>query len=199
MIILFRISKEEPDVKLYLVCVIFVALLIILPFFDLLLLQGFLVAIILETSFPSTFGVICIFLFGNLSIYGIHMFASSVNLVHGERYKEEVIYGGQFTKRRFPHFAACHIIGLAYQGLMGSLTGILIVSLVMIFLNWEANRTQKRKLASPKKEAYEIYMNKVPKKIYSMKVLMIIFIMYSAIGIAIIGILLTGGTILKPI
>ena len=198
LIIVFRTTSEGPDARLYLFCVIFVVLLIILPFFDLLIMQGFLAAIILETSVPSMYGAICIVLCGNLSIFGIHMLGSSVNLLHGERYKEEVIYGGQFTKRRFPIFASFHIIGLAYQAAMGSLTGILIVSIVMVFINSEANRIQKKKLASSLKQSYEIYMRKVPKKIYSVDVLMIVIVMYAAIAIGLVGILLTGGVIVKP-
>ncbi|MHA1149031.1 MAG: hypothetical protein ACTSR8_12405 [Promethearchaeota archaeon] len=198
-IIVVRTTTKEPDAKLYALCVLFVILLIIFPFFDLLIMQGFLAAILLETSVPSIYGAICIALCGNLSIYGIHIFGSSVNLLHGERYKEEVIYGGQFTKRRFPIFSSFHIIGLAYQTAMGSLTGILIISVVMVFLNLEANHIQKKRLVSPKKEAYEIYMRKVPKKIYSIDVMVLIIIMYAAVSIGLLGILLTGGTIIKPI
>ncbi|MHA1280859.1 MAG: hypothetical protein ACTSQP_00010 [Promethearchaeota archaeon] len=163
--------------------------LFILPFYDLLLLKGYLAEIILEKSYPMIYGVIIAFIFGNLGIYGIHIFGKSIKYKTAERYRNRVIYTDFYTKMRHPLYASYHIIGLAYEGTMGSITGVIFVTIIMVLLYFDAKRLELIYLNSKLRADYQFYMENVKKRIYSLDVLIIIIIMYVALVIGIIGIL----------
>ncbi|MGQ4874515.1 MAG: hypothetical protein ACP6IY_10640 [Promethearchaeia archaeon] len=191
IIALFNIRRKSNRTtsQQYFIIILLLICLIIIPFYDLLQLTGYLAAIILEKSFPTIYGTFIAFLFGNLSIYGIHIFGKSIKYKTAERYRNRVIYTDFYTKMRHPLYASYHIIGLAYEGTMGSITGVIFITVIMILLYFDAKRLELIYLNSKHRADYQFYMENVKKRIYSLNVLIIIISMYAALVIGIIGIL----------
>ncbi|TFF95182.1 MAG: hypothetical protein EU544_03325 [Promethearchaeota archaeon] len=166
-------------------------ILFFLPFFDPLKMRGYLAGILMQTSTPSLYGVLMIFLAGNIGIYGVHVFLSSVNIMRGDRYKDKVISSGQFSKRRHPIFAGFHIVGLAYNALMGSITGIIITSILAVLFYWDVTRLENQVYKHKFGKTYEAYKRAVPKKIYSFDIILAVGVLYVAWIIGMLGIYLS--------
>ncbi|MHA1439059.1 MAG: hypothetical protein ACTSPD_15915 [Promethearchaeota archaeon] len=174
---------------LYIAGIIYLIALFCLPFFDPLQLPGYLASIILENSVPTIFGLIAGFIAINCAIYGIHVYFSTMNYLKEKKYRDKLIIGGYLAKMRHPLYASYHIIGLSYVILMGSTTGVIILSATMVLFFKDTKRIEEHVLIPKYKESYYIYKEKVPKKMYSYDILGIILILYLVFAIGLIGIL----------
>ena len=83
-------------------------------------------------------------------------------------------------------FAAYHIIGTTFFVVMGAPIGLIIFSILIIPLNFEAIRIEKI-LVKKFGEKYQLYQKQVPKRIYSLDILCILIINYGLLIIGIIG------------
>ncbi len=151
-------------------------------------MPGFFASVILEFEFPSIYGIIIGLVVINFSIYGIHIILSSVRLIKAEMYKKNLIFLGQFSRRRHPTFASYHIIGLSYLILMGSVIGIIIISITMVFLYLDTYRIENNILIPKVGKEYIRYKKKVPKRIYSIDILALVTISYLLFVFAIVSI-----------
>jgi len=149
-----------------------------IPFYDPLQLSGFWASVILNNSDPTLYGFIVGLIVINCGIYGIHIFLSSANLLRAERYRGRLITTGQFSKRRFPIYASYHLIGLSYLILMGSIVGVIFLSLMMLFLFSDTARIEENVLIPKYKDEYHKYQNSVPKKMYSPELFFILILEY---------------------
>ncbi|TFG15390.1 MAG: hypothetical protein EU535_01830 [Promethearchaeota archaeon] len=189
LIVIYRRRYKERKPILYFLAIIYVSALFIIPFFDILKIPGFLASVIMEDIDPSLYGFIIGIIVINCGIYGIHIFLSSVNLLKAERYKNSIIFTGPFSKRRFPIIASYHLIGLSYLILMGSIVGVAILSIMMIFLFFDTQKVEKENLNSKFGDKYLKYKKSVPKRIYSTELFIILILEYSLfmIGILIVS------------
>jgi protein-S-isoprenylcysteine O-methyltransferase Ste14 len=178
LIMLYFIKKDNNKKIVYFGSVIYLIALFSLPFFDPFKLPGFLASVILMKANPSIFGFFLGIFVINCAIYGIHIFLSSMNLLTAERYKKGLITTGQFNKRRFPIYTSYHILGLSYFILMGSITGTIIISITMIFLDKETKRKELDNLIPKFGEIYLNYQKMVKKRIYSNEILIILLLEY---------------------
>ncbi len=160
--------------------------LFFIPFFDLLQLPGFWASVILQNSEPSLYGFILGLIVINCGIYGIHIFLSSVNLLRAERYKGRLVSTGQFSRRRFPIYASYHLIGLSYLILMGSITGVIFLSLMVGFLFSDTLQIEKNVLIPKYKDEYHRYQKNVPRRMFSSELLFILILEYILFLIGII-------------
>ena len=71
-----------------------------------------------------------------------------------------------------------HLIGLPYLILMGSITGVILLSIMMIFLFFDTNKIEKTFLIPKFKEEYYTYQKDVPKRMYSSEILYILILEY---------------------
>ena len=179
LILIQRIKFSEKEYLMWIGSLLILLGLLLLPFYDPLLVSGFLASMILDTSKPSTYGVITGFVVINCSMYGINIWISSLNLKYGERYRGKLIYTGQFAKRRHPMLASYTIMGLGYGILMGSITSVIIMSIVMIYLHFLAGWKEKKKLIPRYGKEYEGYQQNVLSKIFSFDIIMILLIEYA--------------------
>jgi protein-S-isoprenylcysteine O-methyltransferase Ste14 len=187
LIVIFRQKKKECKSVLDFIAIIYVSALFFIPFFDILKIPGFLASFIMEDIDPSINGFIIGIIVINCGIYGIHIFLSSVNLLKAERYKHSLITTGQFAKRRFPIIASCHLIGLSYVILMGSITGVATLSVMMIFLFFDTLKIEKEELIPNFGDKYLKYQKTVPKRVYSTELLIIFILEYSLFALGILG------------
>lgn len=185
-VIFLRFKKTKNTYLISIFASIYACALFFIPFFDPLQVPGFWASVILQNSDPSFYGFILGLIVINCGIYGIHIFLSSVNLLKAERYKHRLISTHQFSKRRFPIYASYHLIGLSYLILMGSITGAIFLSLMMIFLFFDTFKIEKNILIPRFKEEYHKYQNNVPKRMYSSELLFILILEYVLFIIGII-------------
>ena len=179
LIIFLRYKEPKNKYLLYILAIIYVCALFFIPFFDPLQLPGFWASVILQNTDPTLYGFIVGLIVINCGIYGIHIFLSSVNLLRAERYKRRLITTGQFSRRRFPIYVSYHLIGLSYLILMGSIAGVILSSLMMVFLFLDTSRIEKNVLIPKFKDEYHKYQKKVPKRMYSPELLFILILEYA--------------------
>ncbi len=188
LIIYLKIRPSNKNSFLYFNYTLFISVLFFIPFSDPLQLPGFFASVILGLEVPSVYGILIGLVVINFSIYGIHIFLSSVRLIKAERYKKNLIFLGQFSRRRHPTFAAYHIIGLSYLILMGSVIGIIIISITMVFLYLNTYRIENNILIPKFGKEYIRYKKKLPRRIYSIDILALVTISYILFVFAIISI-----------
>jgi protein-S-isoprenylcysteine O-methyltransferase Ste14 len=176
-VIFLRRKNSSNKVAIYIGAIIFVGANFLIPLFDPLKMPGFLASLIMGESIPSIYGFAVGLIVINIGIYGIHIFLSSFNLIKKKKYNY-LIFQGTYSKMRFPIFLAYHIIGLSYALLMGTITGIIIISVMMMFIYFEALRIENEELIPDFGDAYLEYQKKVPKKIYSKGVLLLLIFEY---------------------
>jgi len=176
--IFLKYRETKYKYLIYIFAVTFASALFFVPYFDPLQLPGFWASVILQNSDPTLYGFIVGLIVINCGIYGIHIFLSSANLLRAERYRGRLITIGQFSKRRFPIYVSYHLIGLSYLILMGSATGVTFLSLMMVFLFSDTAQIEKNRLIPRYKNEYYIYQNKVPKRMYSREILIILIVEY---------------------
>ena len=164
LIIFLRYKEVKNKYLPYILAIMYTCALFFIHFFDPLQLPGFWASVILQNTEPSLYGFIVGLIVINCGIYGIHIFLSSVNLLRAERYKRRLITTGQFSRRRFPIYASYHLIGLSYLILMGSIAGVILSSLMMVFLFSDTSRIEKNVLIPKFKDEYLKYQKKVPKR-----------------------------------
>lgn len=188
LILLIFLRSKETEIKslIYLFAIIFACGLFFLPFFDIFVLSGFLASVLLQNSFFTIYGAIIGLIVIEFGIYGIHIFLSSVNLIREERYKQRFVSIKQFSKKRFPIIASYHLIGLSYVILMGSITGVVILSIMMIFLSYDTSKIEEKILIPKFGEKYLKYQKIVPKRIYSTELVIILTLEYILFLIAIL-------------
>jgi len=104
-------------------------------------------------------------------------------------YRGKLIDIDYFAKCRHPISGSCHIIGLAYFISMGSVSGVIIFSFSMIFLNLEVERIEKLVLIPKFGQKYLGYMEIVPKKMYSRDHLILLVTFYALFTIGLVGVL----------
>ena len=187
LIVIFRQRKKESKFIFYFITIIYTSALFFIPFFDVLKIPGFLASFIMEDIDPSLYGFIIWIIVINCGIYGIHIFLSSVNLLKAERYKNSLISTGQFSKRRFPIIASSHLIGLSYLILMGSITGVVTLSIMMTFLFFDTLKIEKEELIPRFGDKYLKYQNSVPKRVYSTELIIILILEYLLFAFGILG------------
>jgi len=187
LIVIFRQRKKESKFIFYFITIIYTSALFFIPFFDVLKIPGFLASFIMEDIDPSLYGFIIGIIVINCGIYGIHIFLSSVNLLKAERYKNSLISTGQFSKRRFPIIASSHLIGLSYLILMGSITGVVTLSIMMTFLFFDTLKIEKEELIPRFGDKYLKYQNSVPKRVYSTELIIILILEYLLFAFGILG------------
>jgi protein-S-isoprenylcysteine O-methyltransferase Ste14 len=187
ILIVFLKYKEAKNKSLiYIFSLIYAVALFFIPFLDPLQVPGFWASVILQNSDPTLYGFIVGLLVINCGIYGIHIFLSSANLVRAERYRGRLITTGQFSKRRFPLYASYHLIGLSYLILMGTITGVIFLSFMTIFLFLDTSHIEENRLIPKYKDEYHRYKKKIPKRMYSTELLFILIIEYILFLIGII-------------
>ena len=187
LIVIFRQRKKESKFIFYFITIIYTSALFFIPFFDVLKIPGFLASFIMEDIDPSLYGFIIGIIVINCGIYGIHIFLSSVNLLKAERYKNSLISTGQFSKRRFPIIASSHLIGLSYLILMGSVTGVVTLSIMMTCLFFDTLKIEKEELIPRFGDKYLKYQNSVPKRVYSTELIIILILEYLLFAFGILG------------
>jgi len=176
-LIFLRRKNSSNKVVVYIGAIIFVGANFLIPLFDPLKMPGFLASLIVGESIPSIYGFAVGLIVINIGIYGIHIFLSSFNLIKKKKYNY-LVSQGTYSKTRFPIFSAYHIIGLSYALLMGTITGIIIISVTMTFIYFEALKFENEELIPDFRDAYLEYQKKVPKKIYSKGVLFLLIFEY---------------------
>lgn len=169
--------------------IISIGSILVLPFFDPIKMQGFLAALFTEESAPSIYGIIVGLIVSNFSIYSIHILASSIILKRGERFQEGVISIGQYSRRRHPILISSFVLMLSYQIVMGSIAGIVVLTLVLCFLPIIAKKKEEKELIPKYGRSYESYQEKVPKMLFSLDVLGILIIYYALFFIGLFGII----------
>lgn len=186
LIIILRKKVAKNKILIYFSAIMYAFALFFIPFFDYLQLPGFWASVILRNSFPTLPGFIIGLIVINCGIYGIHIFLTSANLLRAEKYRGRLISTSQFSKRRFPIYASYHLIGLSYLILMGSITGVIFLSLMIIFLYFDTIKIEKTVLIPRFKEEYHKYQKQVPKRMYSPDLLFILILEYVLFGIGIV-------------
>lgn len=186
LIIFLRYKGAKSKYLIYIFAIMYACALFFIPFFDLLQLPGFWASVILQNSEPSLYGFILGLIVINCGIYGIHIFLSSVNLLRAERYKGRLVSTGQFSRRRFPIYASYHLIGLSYLILMGSITGVIFLSLMVGFLFSDTLQIEKNVLIPKYKDEYHRYQKNVPRRMFSSELLFILILEYILFLIGII-------------
>jgi protein-S-isoprenylcysteine O-methyltransferase Ste14 len=187
LIAFLRQKESKNKILIYFCAVMYASALFFIPFYDPLQLSGFWASVILQNSEPTLFGFVIGLIVINCGIYGIHIFLSSANLLKAERYRGRLITTGQFSKRRFPIYASYHLIGLSYLILMGSITGVILLSFLMLFLFSDTSRIEKNVLIPKYKDEYHTYQHNVIKRVYSSELFFIVVLEYV---LFVIGILL---------
>ena len=181
-----RLKAHNKKYLYYIGSMILFICLVLLPYVDPLQMLGYFAAAIQEKSLFSIFGTIAGLVSINLAIYGFAIFYSSIELITSERYKGKLITIKQYRKRRHPIFASCHIMGSSYFVIMGAPIGLIVFTLLMVLLSYEAIRIEKnsiRKFGT----SFQTYKQSVPKRIYSNDILSILIINYSLLIVGVIG------------
>jgi protein-S-isoprenylcysteine O-methyltransferase Ste14 len=181
-----KLKAQDKEYLYYIGVVIVVMCLFILPFVDPLQMLGYLAAAFQPNASYSIFGAIAGFVAINIAIYAIWIFLTSIEYIFAERFKGKLITIKQYEKRRHPIFASYHIIGSSYYVIMGAPIGLIIFSIIMILLNYEAIRIEKDSLRKFG-ESFQAYKMKVPRRLYSMDILCLLIVNYSLLIIGIIG------------
>jgi protein-S-isoprenylcysteine O-methyltransferase Ste14 len=176
-LIFLRRKNSSNKVAVYIGAIIFIGANFLIPLFDPLKMPGFLASLIMGESIPSIYGFIVGLIVINIGIYGIHIFLSSFNMIKKKKYNY-LVSRGTYSRMRFPIFSAYHLIGLSYAVLMGTITGIIIISVTMVLVYFEALKIENQRLISDFGVAYLEYQNKVSKKIYSKDVLILLILEY---------------------
>jgi protein-S-isoprenylcysteine O-methyltransferase Ste14 len=188
LLIIYQKLKALNKEYLYYIGIITVFVcMIFLPFFDPLQMLGYLAAVIQFKSFFSIFGAFASLIVINIGIYGFAIFYSSMELITADRYKGKIIDIKAYKKIRHPIFASYHLIGSAYFVVMGSPIGLIIISVIMVFINFEAIRIEKRSYSRRFGASYQEYKRRVPKRLYNDEIMGLLVIIYGLIIIGIIG------------
>jgi protein-S-isoprenylcysteine O-methyltransferase Ste14 len=188
LIIYYKLKAPDKDLLLFSGFIISVSALFFISLFDPLLISGFLAFVITQNAYPSIFAIISGLIVINCAVYGVHILISAFKLRIAERSKNPLIRTGPYAKRRHPIFASYQIIGLSLFVLMGSLSGVIIFSILMLLLFIETFRIERRVFFPKFKDDYLEYVKFVPKRIYSKDVLGILLIIYIILVIALIGV-----------
>ncbi len=186
LIIILRRKESKNKILIYFCSILYASALFFIPFYDPLQLSGFWASVILQNSEPTLPSFIIGLIVINCGIYGIHIFLISANLIWAEKYRGRLISTSQFSKRRFPIYVSYHLIGLSYLILMGSIIGVIFLSLMIIFLYFDTIKIEKTVLIPRFKEEYYKYQKQVPKRMYSSELLFILILEYILFVIGIV-------------
>lgn len=70
---------------------------------------------------------------------------------------------------------------------MGSITGVVSISVIMIFLFFNTLKIEKEELIPSFGDKYLKYQNAVPKRVYSTELIIILILEYSLFALGILG------------
>jgi len=187
LIIYQKLKALSQEYLYYIGLLIVIVVLFLIPFYDPLQMPGYLAAVIQLKSPFTIFGMLVGLIVINIAIYGIVIFYSSVELITADRYKGKLLAVRYYRKIRHPIFASYHIIGSSFYILMGAPSGLIIFDMLMILLNFEAIRIEKRKLTQRFGESFQDYKKLVPNRIYNNEILGLLIISHSLLILGIIG------------
>jgi len=179
LIVLQRVKFLNNKPLLILGVVLFLVSFILLPFFDVLLMEGFLVSVILEQSFPTLFSFIIGIIVINGAVYGIHILASSISLLSAEKSSKKPPHTEQYAKRRHPILTSFSLMGIGYAILMGSISTVMISSIMIPLLYLESIRAEKKELIPKFGQVYKGYASNVPKRIFSVDIMLVLILEYA--------------------
>lgn len=189
LIAYYKLKSPDKGFLLFIGVFLSIGALFFIPFFDPLKIDGFLAYVMTQNTYPSIFAIIGGLTVINCAVYGIHLFLSAMKLIRAEEFKNPLVQTGSFAKRRHPIYASYQIIGLSFQVLMGSVSGVLILSIIIVLLYLEACRVEYRILLPKYRDAYLEYKKKVVKRLYSKDVSSILIIIYAIFFVGLFGVM----------
>ena len=182
-----RVKNLKNETIFYCGFILAVIALALLPFVDPLKMAGYFAETLLELLPVSTFAIIAGFFSINIGIYGIYVLAKSYSLLKEARKRGILLHQDQFKKRRFPVFASFHLLGICYYVLMGSPVGVITMNLIAIILYLEVLRVEKKFLIPNFGERYIEYKQRVPRRIYSDDILILLIVLHGMFGVGVMG------------
>jgi len=185
----YRLKNLNNEIIFYCGFLLAVIALALLPFVDPLMLAGYFAEALFMIPRVSTFAMIAGFISINIGIYGIHMLATSYNLLKEARKRGIFLSQNQFLKRRFPIFASFHLLGICYFVLMGSPVGIITMNIIAFFLYLECRRVEKKILIPNFGERYLKYKQQVRRRMYSDDMLILFIILHGVFGVGVMGLM----------
>lgn len=173
-----ELGRSQSKSILILGGILLVLGLALLPFFDPFLLDYWLASIILGRKLPNLFTILFGLIVLNCCVYGIHILASSISLKYAEKDSGKILYTEQYSKRRHPILASYGLIGLGFEVLMGSVTGVILMTGLIILFVYESVHLEKTVLIPRHGQVYKGYMKNVPHRLFSMDVMLLLSIEY---------------------